>query len=317
MVAKDNTFKDDPSGHSTPEAVNQAVDADSPVKLAEANEMMDAVEGNIEEQIEQTKAQNDHEIAPDLEALKKEQAEKKKELEQAKEEVTQEKAEVKEPEEKKADRYANKSVEDIIEMHKNAQAQLTKLSQKEKEYQTQIKELEEVNTKIEEVSDIGTGDKNNVDKVDDGKYPFFVRSNTVERINSFSYDGEAILVPGEGGIGKIFHYINGKFDFHQRVYKISSFTPEIFGKYVYWYMVQCFSDQAVKHSVKATVDSLRLPTFKEFVIEAPSLDEQKAITKIVDDISNELTEYEKRKNKVEVIKKGLMQELLTGKTRLV
>ena len=50
------------------------------------------------------------------------------------------------------------------------------------------------------------------------------------------FDGEAILVPGEGGIGNIFHYINGKFDFHQRVYKISDFADEVCGKFIYFYM---------------------------------------------------------------------------------
>ena len=81
------------------------------------------------------------------------------------------------------------------------------------------------------VSKIKTGDKNNEQKTDDGKYPFFVRSQQVERINSYSYDGEAILIPGEGNIGQIFHYINGKFDWHQRVYKISDFSEFVCGKY--------------------------------------------------------------------------------------
>ena len=46
-----------------------------------------------------------------------------------------------------------------------------------------------------DISDIKTGKKNNEDKVDNGNYPFFVRSQIVERINSYSYDGEAILIP--------------------------------------------------------------------------------------------------------------------------
>ena len=59
---------------------------------------------------------------------------------------------------------------------------------------------------------INTGKKNNDDKVPDGIYPFFVRSKQIERIDTYSFDGEAIIIPGEGNIGEIFHYINGKFD---------------------------------------------------------------------------------------------------------
>jgi type I restriction enzyme S subunit len=36
---------------------------------------------------------------------------------------------------------------------------------------------------------------------------------------TYSYDEEAVLTAGDGDIGKIFHYINGKFEYHQRVYK--------------------------------------------------------------------------------------------------
>ena len=36
-----------------------------------------------------------------------------------------------------------------------------------------------------------------------------------ERINSFGYDCEAIVIPGEGRIGEIFHYVHGRFDVHR------------------------------------------------------------------------------------------------------
>ena len=91
-----------------------------------------------------------------------------------------------------------------------------------------------------EIANIKTGSINNQDKIEDGEYPFFVRSDTVERINSFSHDCEAILVPGEGGIGSIFHYINGRFNVHQRVYAITKFPENISGRFVFYYMVKNF-----------------------------------------------------------------------------
>jgi len=72
--------------------------------------------------------------------------------------------------------------------------------------------------------EIKTGDKDTENREDSGKYPFYVRSQTVEHISTYSFDGEAILTAGDGvGVGKVFHYVNGKFDYHQRVYKISNF----------------------------------------------------------------------------------------------
>jgi type I restriction enzyme S subunit len=175
-----------------------------------------------------------------------------------------------------------------------------------------------VEKRLEEISKIKTGSKNNQDKIEDGLFPFFVRSQTIERINTYSYDCEAILVPGEGGIGSIFHYINGKFEVHQRVYKISDFEIDVVGKYIFLQMLFSFGKHAMTNSVKATVDSLRLPTFEEFAVPIPpTIEEQKYISNILTEMDGELEQLENRKSKYQSIKQGMMQELLTGKTRLV
>lgn len=169
-----------------------------------------------------------------------------------------------------------------------------------------------------DVANIKTGSKNNQEKVEGGEYPFFVRSATVERINSYSHDCEAILVPGEGGIGSIFHYINGRFDVHQRVYAITQFQPNVSGKYVYLYMSTHFGEHAMQNSVKATVDSLRLPTFQCFELKLPpTFDEQSAIASVISDMGAEIDALEDRRDKTRAIKQGMMQELLTGRIRLI
>lgn len=43
---------------------------------------------------------------------------------------------------------------------------------------------------IKAIAKITTGDKDTKDRVDNGVYPFFVRSQTVERINSVGFDGD-------------------------------------------------------------------------------------------------------------------------------
>jgi type I restriction enzyme S subunit len=179
---------------------------------------------------------------------------------------------------------------------------------------TGARELE----RLGEIAHIKTGSRNNQDKVEDGKYAFFVRSATVERINSYSYDCEAILVPGEGGIGSIFHYINGRFDVHQRVYAITQFSPDTSGKYVYFYMAKNFGAHAMENTVKATVDSLRLPTFQNFEITMPpSLEEQTAIAAVLSDTDAEIAALETKLAKARQVKQGMMQELLTGRIRLL
>lgn len=167
------------------------------------------------------------------------------------------------------------------------------------------------------VLDINTGARNNEDKVKNGKYPFFVRSQTVEYIDKYRYDCEAILIPGEGNIGEIFHYINGRFDCHQRVYKISNFI-DVNGKFIYYYLRLFFGQYAIMHTVRATVDSLRLPTFINFHMFIPyNIAEQTAIANILSDMDQEIEALKKKLKKVESIKQGMMQKLLTGDIRLL
>ena len=99
---------------------------------------------------------------------------------------------------------------------------------------------------LEELSEVTTGNKDTQNKLDDGEFPFFVRSQTVEKINSYTYDGEAVLTSGDGvGVGKNFHYINGKFDYHQRVYCIFNFKSQVSGKYIFYYFSEKFNKRVM------------------------------------------------------------------------
>jgi len=162
--------------------------------------------------------------------------------------------------------------------------------------------------------DITTGGKDTVDRNPDGKYPFFVRSDTIEKIDTYSYDGTAILTPGDGDIGAIFHYINGKFDFHQRVYKISEFK-NIYPKYLYYYMVANFKSDVKKLSAKTTVDSLRMPMFKNFKVLNFSSKEQQKIASFLDQKTAEIDEIITKKEKLidhlEKYKKSVITEAVT------
>jgi type I restriction enzyme S subunit len=157
--------------------------------------------------------------------------------------------------------------------------------------------------RLGDVAHIRTGSRNNEDKIEDGEYPFFVRSEVVERINSYSYDCEAILVPGEGRIGDIFHYISGRFDVHQRVYAITQFKPHMSAKFVHFYMAMRFGAWAMQNTVKATVDSLRLPTFQAFELRvSPTKEEQTAIATVLSDMDAELSALEARRDKTRDLK---------------
>lgn len=160
-----------------------------------------------------------------------------------------------------------------------------------------------------DLTNIKTGNSDAQDSVINGAYPFFVRSENIERSNRYLYDGEAILIPGEGRLGEIFHYINGKFDYHQRVYKISDFRKNINGKFVFYYMQKTFKKHALKYTVKATVDSLRLPMLADYLLLAPSLPEQNDIVLFLKRLDNKIALEQKKLNKLKNIKQAYLNEM--------
>jgi len=172
-------------------------------------------------------------------------------------------------------------------------------------------------SRIDEHASITTGSKNTQDAIPDGMYPFFVRSQQIERINSYSYDGEAVLTAGDGvGTGKVFHYIVGRFDVHQRVYRIAAFSDRLHGRYFFYQFSSRFFDRIMSMTAKSSVDSVRMEMIAGMKIPLPSIPEQRAIAEALSDADKLLSGLDTLIAKKQAIKQAAMQQLLTGKTRL-
>lgn len=174
--------------------------------------------------------------------------------------------------------------------------------------------------RLKYLASIETGSRDTQDRILDGAYPFFVRSDTVERINTYSFDGEAILTAGDGaGVAKVFHYIKGKFDYHQRVYKISDFK-EVNGKYLYYWIKENLKKEVEKLSAKTTVDSLRLPMFLNLPVLVYA-DEGEKIGEFLDEKTSQfdciISKKENLIQKLEEAKKSLISEVVTGKVKVI
>jgi len=164
--------------------------------------------------------------------------------------------------------------------------------------------------RIGEFAKVTTGNKDTQNKVDGGEYPFFVRSQNVERINSFSYDGEAILTSGDGvGVGKNFHYINGKFDFHQRVYSIYDFSKDVSGRFFFRYFTEHFNKRVMQLSAKNSVDSVRMSMITEMPVQLPNWDEQNKVANCLSSLDDLINAESSKLESLRIHKTGLMQQL--------
>lgn len=142
--------------------------------------------------------------------------------------------------------------------------------------------------RIGDIAEVSTGKSNGNEAQEDGKYPFFIRSQTVKAKDDYEFDEEAIIIPGEGGVGDIFHYVKGKYALHQRVYRIHFFTNRIYTKFAFHYMRAHFKSYIMQKAVSATVTSIRKPMIEDFQIPVPPLPVQEEIVRILDSFT-ELT----------------------------
>ena len=142
------------------------------------------------------------------------------------------------------------------------------------------------------LAEIGTGSHNTNEELDDGKYPFFVRSQTPRRLNTYDFDEKAIITAGDGvGVGKVFHYIEGKYALHQRAYRIHVTSDKLEPKYLLHYMKASFLSYMEMNAVNSSVTSVRKPMLEKYCIPVPPLEIQYEIIRILDSfaaISSEL-----------------------------
>ena len=178
---------------------------------------------------------------------------------------------------------------------------------------------------LADIADIGTGSSNTNEAVEDGKYPFFVRSQEPLRKNDYEYDETAIITAGDGvGVGKVYHYIEGKYALHQRAYRIHINTPEVMPKYYFHYMKAKFLPYIQKTMFQGSVASIRRPMLNAFPVPVPPLDVQNRIVNVLDNferICSDLNiglpaEIEARQKQYEYYRDKLLTFAETGNTIL-
>lgn len=164
--------------------------------------------------------------------------------------------------------------------------------------------------KIKELCCISTGKSNTQDHIDSGKYPFYVRSPIIEHSNKYLFDEEAVLTVGDGvGTGKVFHYVNGKYDLHQRVYRIFDFSDIIIAKYFYYYFSSCFYDRIMKMTAKTSVDSVRYEMIAEMDIVLPKIQEQRSISAYFENLDHLITLHQRKLEKLKNLKKAYLEKM--------
>ena len=126
-----------------------------------------------------------------------------------------------------------------------------------------------------------------------------------------------ILISLNGTIGNLAFYKNEKVVLGKSTGYISLISS-VNKEYIYYLLNSSrIQKYFIKELTGTTIKNLSLNTLRDAKIEIPKLKEQEKIASILSSVDKKIEEYENKKEKLEELKKGLMQQLLTGKIRVV
>jgi type I restriction enzyme S subunit len=154
--------------------------------------------------------------------------------------------------------------------------------------------------RLGDVCHITTGKKDVNEGNPGGLFPFFTCSRSHTFSDSYSFHTEAILIAGNGEVGNL-HYFNGKFEAYQRTYVLSAFT--IHTAYIWQQLNARLAASLGLGKIGSSIPYIKKQNLVAFEFNCPR--------------DAELAALEQRRDKSRDVKQAMMQELLTGKTRLV
>ena len=155
--------------------------------------------------------------------------------------------------------------------------------------------------------------KNQSDVVaSNGKYPILATGGEIGRTNHYLYDKPSVLIGRKGTIDAP-QFVETPFWTIDTLF-FTEISSDASAKFIF-YKFNTINWQSYNEA--SGVPSLNASTIESIEVKLPKHDEQCAIADVLSDMDAELTALEQRRDKTRVLKQGMMQELLTGRTRLV
>lgn len=147
---------------------------------------------------------------------------------------------------------------------------------------------------------------------DAGVYPILATGGEIGRTNSYLCEKPSVLIGRKGTIDKP-QYLDKPFWTVDTLF-YSDIRDPYSAKFIYYAF--CMINWR-GYNEASGVPSLNARTIEGISFKCPEPAEQTAIAAVLSDMDTELTELEQRRDKTIALKQGMMQELLTGRTRLV
>ena len=148
---------------------------------------------------------------------------------------------------------------------------------------------------------------------------YYIPTDIAKEFDKIVLDTVCLLFSIVGAsVGNIGLFPGDKVAFCGGAIGIAKFYHEIDAIYAFYYFLSESGQQQIRNVTKGGAQAtVTIEDIREFTIPYPNLKERTLIAQTLSDIDNEIEQLEKKLAKYQQIKQGMMQELLTGRIRLV
>lgn len=149
---------------------------------------------------------------------------------------------------------------------------------------------------------------------------FYVSEWRYKQDQNIQLRNNDVLITKDGTIGKVGYVtaLSRPATLNSGVFVVRPKNNNLMQRFLFYVLTsRVFDDFINRITAGSTITHLYQKDFVNFEFSAPCIEEQTAIATILSDMDAEIQALEQRLGKTRQIKQGMMQELLTGKTRLI
>ncbi|RUO50258.1 restriction endonuclease subunit S [Pseudidiomarina aquimaris] len=149
---------------------------------------------------------------------------------------------------------------------------------------------------------------------------FYVSEWRYKQDQNIQLRNDDVLITKDGTIGKVGYVtaLSRPATLNSGVFVVRPKNNNLMQRFLFYVLTsRVFDDFINRITAGSTITHLYQKDFVNFEFSAPCIEEQTAIATILSDMDEEIQALEQRLGKTRQIKQGMMQELLTGKTRLL
>lgn len=149
---------------------------------------------------------------------------------------------------------------------------------------------------------------------------FYVSEWRYKQDQNIQLRNDDVLITKDGTIGKVGYVtaLSRPATLNSGIFVVRPKNNKLMQRFLFYVLTsRVFDDFINRITAGSTITHLYQKDFVNFEFSAPCIEEQTAIASMLSDMDEEIQALEQRLSKTRQIKQGMMQELLTGKTRLI